>query len=132
MTAMTHTPAITDPDALIMCITCGFQPDGGRGLVVDDDLPDRDAYREHGHTDTAHKPNWMLDPDSPYELVNVADLAEGDVLGTGETVHAVHHVTDPIEDWPDTEDGQTSVRTDVRTGKVGWPGGNRIVRRKQA
>lgn len=125
---MTITPCITDLDALIMCITCGFQPDGGRGLVVDDDNGD---WNEHGHTDSAHRPNWRLDPGSPYELVDVAELAAGDVLGTGEVLHEVFHVTDPIEDWPEEEDGQTRVITSHRSGKVGWPGGNRIVRRKQ-
>lgn len=118
-------PAITDLDALIMCFTCGYQPDGGRGLIIHDDA----RWDEHGHDDPAHMPLWMLDPGSPYELINVADLKVGDVLGTGETVHAVSHVTDPIEDWSDTEDGQTSVRTDQRTGKIGWPG-DKIVRRK--
>jgi hypothetical protein len=44
-------------------------------------------------------------------------------------VHAIYHVTDPIEDWSDTEDGQSTIRTDQRTGKVGWPGGSKIVRR---
>lgn len=127
MATMSPAPGITDPNALIMCFTCGFQPDGGRGLVVDDE---NGGYTEHGHTDTAHKPNWMLDPTSPYELVDVAELAAGDVLGTGEVVHEVFAVTDPIEEWSDTEDGQTRVITSHRTGKVGWPGGNRIVRRK--
>jgi hypothetical protein len=94
-------PAITDLDALIMCLTCGFQPDGGRGLVVHEDA----GWNEHGHADSAHMPHWALDPDSGYELVDVASLVEGDVLGADETVHAIYHVTDPIEDWSDTEDG---------------------------
>jgi hypothetical protein len=118
-------PAITDLDALIMCLTCGFQPDGGRGLVVHEDA----GWNEHGHADSAHMPHWALDPDSGYELVDVASLVEGDVLGADETVHAIYHVTDPIEDWSDTEDGQSTIRTDQRTGKVGWPGGSKIVRR---
>lgn len=119
-------PAITDPAALIMCFTCGFSPEGSRGLLVRGD-----SYTEHGHTDTAHMPLWMLDPDGPFELVDVGEIEEGDVLGTGETVAAVTHVTDPIENWSDTEDGQSSVRTDQRTGKMGWPGQTRIVRRKR-
>jgi hypothetical protein len=118
-------PGITDPAALIMCLTCGYQPTGGRGLVVsgDDDNP-----REHGHEDTAHMPVWMLDGDA-YELVRADSLEPGDVLGTGETVARVSTPDwDDMDTWSDTEDGQTRVTTDQRNGKLGYPG-DLVVRR---
>lgn len=117
-------PGVLD-EALIVCLTCGFSPEGGRGLVVSDE---DQKWNEHGHPDSAHLPNWVLES-KEWELADVRDLEAGDVLGTGETVQQVFHVTEPIETWSDTEDGQTSVITDQRTGKVGWPGESRIVRR---
>lgn len=119
--------AIIDLDGLPMCFTCGFQPDFDRGLIVNDD----DGWTGNGHTDSAHEPNWMLDPGSPFALVDVATLKPGDQLGTGETVAEVRHAPRDYEDWANGEDGQTVIDTDQRTGlKAGWPGGSKIVIRK--
>jgi hypothetical protein len=118
-------PGITDPAALIMCSTCGYQPTGGHGLVVNGD---GDNPREHGHTDTAHVPNWALGTDE-YELVRVVEIEPGDVLGTGETVARVSAPDwDDMTAWSDTEDGQTRITTDQRNGKLGYPG-DLVVRR---
>lgn len=120
-------PGITNPDALIMCSTCGFTPTGGRGLVVSGD---NDRWDEHGHADSAHLPHWVLDTDA-YELIPVRDLCVGDTLGTGELVHLVTVVDDDEETWSDTEDGQTRVMTGQRMGKLGYPG-DLVVRRVTA
>lgn len=118
---MPATPTV--PAALsVWCLTCAHSPADGTGMVVHGD-----SFTEHGHTDTAHMPHWVIDLPG-WELADVADLHPGDQLATGETVREVIHVTADIWDWPDREDGQTTVRTDVRTVKVGWPGGSRIVR----
>lgn len=113
-------------DRSVWCLTCAFSPTDGSGMVVHGD-----SYTEHGHSDTAHMPNWVLDHPG-FDLVDVGEVKQGDVLATGETVREVIHVTASILDWPDHEDGQTRVATDQRAAvKIGWPGQSRIVRQAE-